>query len=303
MSSFPEEHLDAPVGYFIGQPGGTLHNGRWTILRKLGWGPRSSTWLAVDSEDPDNIEAIKIPWPLLRTPCPPTSAIFSKVHSKPNSTLSPSLRPGFYEESVKGKHLALVFHVLRSSVESFRAESGGSLPVAIVKRIAACVLEPLVDLSKKNNVHGVPAVTADNILFSAPQQGPEIKALLEASPSAPVEEMIGADGATYKVVKSQSFAPRADEEIADQYLSNLGHGTVFSQLVKNKTMSPPRSTWALPCVLFLTGTPLFSSSSSAKTIPNLEELLFSSNKLSNGDILSAAAFIKSTLTIDKAKRA
>ncbi|KAF8960296.1 hypothetical protein BDZ97DRAFT_1666012 [Flammula alnicola] len=225
MPSFPEESLDAPVGYFAGQPGGTLNNGRWTITRKLGWGPHSSTWLAVDSEDANNIEAIKI-----FTVAASKDSLSTNERDLLQGPLKdkfqslPSLRSSFYEESVKGKHLALVFHVLGSSVESYRTAAGGSLPVPIVKKIAAGVLEPLVDLHKKNIVHG--AVTANNILFAAPQQGAEIKALLEASPSAPVEEVVGADGATYKAVKSQPFAPGSAEEVADQvfYLSNLENG-------------------------------------------------------------------------------
>ena len=60
MSQFPEEQLDSSVGFFAAQPGQALQNNRWSIMRKLGWGPRSSTWLAVNSKDPDNITAVKI---------------------------------------------------------------------------------------------------------------------------------------------------------------------------------------------------------------------------------------------------
>ena len=42
-NSFPEEKLDSPAGYLATQPGETLNNGRRRIIRKLGWGPRSST--------------------------------------------------------------------------------------------------------------------------------------------------------------------------------------------------------------------------------------------------------------------
>ena len=49
--SLPEEQLDAPLGYFPSQPGHTLKDGTWTITRKLGWGPRSSTWLFTDKND------------------------------------------------------------------------------------------------------------------------------------------------------------------------------------------------------------------------------------------------------------
>ncbi|KAF8876993.1 kinase-like domain-containing protein [Gymnopilus junonius] len=60
MSLFPEELLDSPIGYFPGRLNQTLNNGRWTIIRKLGWGPCSSCWLAVDPKDPEDIEAVKV---------------------------------------------------------------------------------------------------------------------------------------------------------------------------------------------------------------------------------------------------
>ena len=50
MSQFPEEPLsssaEAGLGYFPVSPSQTLKNGQYTIIRKLGWGPRSSVWLA-----------------------------------------------------------------------------------------------------------------------------------------------------------------------------------------------------------------------------------------------------------------
>ena len=48
---FPEEHLDSALGYFPLLPGRKLDNERWTIIRKLGWGPRSSTWLVQASKE------------------------------------------------------------------------------------------------------------------------------------------------------------------------------------------------------------------------------------------------------------
>lgn len=148
--SFAEEQLNSSVGYFVGEPGATLQGGEWTITRKLGWGPRSSTWLAVSSKDPNNIEAIKIF----------TVAATQDGHAanerdlldgplKDSFQTLPTLRSSFYE----GKHLALVLHVLGSSVESFRVAHGGSLPLPAVKKIVADVLESLAVLQKKKIVH------------------------------------------------------------------------------------------------------------------------------------------------------
>ena len=61
MSAFPEEQFDSSAGYFAARPGQTLKDGRWTITRKLGWGPRSSTWFAIDNNESElSYGAIKI---------------------------------------------------------------------------------------------------------------------------------------------------------------------------------------------------------------------------------------------------
>jgi hypothetical protein len=53
-AAFPEEQLeklDSPACYFavLAKPLRMIDGRRWTITRKLGWGPRSSTWLALDN--------------------------------------------------------------------------------------------------------------------------------------------------------------------------------------------------------------------------------------------------------------
>ena len=52
MSQFPEEPLNAPAsegfGYFPAFPGLILDQNRYEVVSKLGFGPRSSVWLAND---------------------------------------------------------------------------------------------------------------------------------------------------------------------------------------------------------------------------------------------------------------
>lgn len=54
MSQFPEEPLNAPAsegfGYFPAFPGLKLDQNRYEVVRKLGFGPRSSVWLVTDTE-------------------------------------------------------------------------------------------------------------------------------------------------------------------------------------------------------------------------------------------------------------
>lgn len=154
-TTFAEEQFDSSVGYFEGEPGKVLQDGKWTIIRKLGWGPRSSTWLAVDSKDPENIEAIKLfTVAASRESFANNECNVLQGPLKDHFQSFPSLRSTFYEESPKGRHLALVLHVLGPSLESFRVKTGGALPLSTVKKIVADVLESLAILQGKKIVHG-----------------------------------------------------------------------------------------------------------------------------------------------------
>lgn len=63
--SFPEEPLDLPPSEGEGHPAGIhqkLNSGKFDIVRKLGYGPRSSTWLAYtwdEEEEKERYFAIK----------------------------------------------------------------------------------------------------------------------------------------------------------------------------------------------------------------------------------------------------
>ena len=52
MSQFPEEPLNLPTsegfGYYPAYPSLKLKEGRYEVIRKLGYGPRSSVWLVED---------------------------------------------------------------------------------------------------------------------------------------------------------------------------------------------------------------------------------------------------------------
>lgn len=54
MNGFPEEPLDLSAeqgcGFFPARAGSSLKNGRFKVLRKLGRGQYSSTWLVSDSQ-------------------------------------------------------------------------------------------------------------------------------------------------------------------------------------------------------------------------------------------------------------
>jgi len=220
--------------------------------------------------------------------------------------------------------------VLGPSVESFRPSSnGGYLPLHIVRKIVADIVEALCELEKKKVIHG--AVNTDNFLFVSAQESPDIRNAISASPTNQAEEIIGSDGAIYHVVRSQPIEHGFkwnDSQVtfaeASICLSNFGcacftHGPSSSSTPAPGTISAPEALqgekldqksdiWALGIAtyLLLTGAPLFPASSLGdykETIANLEQLLVSSNKLSLVDIPPTLTFLKACLEIDPADRA
>ena len=157
MSPFPEEQLDSSLGYFPAQLGQTFKHNTWTITRKLGWGPRSSTWLVVDKDDQHR--ALKIL----------TAAASADPNSKrePDFLFSfeqgfssglPDLLETFEEKDESGRtHLCLLFRLLGTSVEDLRQGNvydGQNLPVHIVQKIIGDISGRLVCLATRNIIHG-----------------------------------------------------------------------------------------------------------------------------------------------------
>ena len=160
-STFPEEQLDSGAGYFPVKPGQSLDGGRWTIIRKLGWGPRSSTWLAVDNNRDESdplYRAIKI----LTTTATEDSTgnnerYFLLLDPLKDISSICRLKGHFYEHDIKGKrHLCLVFHTFGASVEELRLTNinGENLPVHAVQKIAFRLSESLAHLADLKIIHG-----------------------------------------------------------------------------------------------------------------------------------------------------
>ena len=160
MATFPEEQLDLPAGYFPARPGQKLKDGRFTIMRKLGWGPRSSTWLALDNNaDGLSYEAIKI--------FTVTATEDSTGNNERNILLNPAmmdisigipkLRSYFYEHDTKGKrHLCLGLTVLGSSAEDLRLTNiydGEYLPVHVVQKVIGVMAMKLANLADLKMIH------------------------------------------------------------------------------------------------------------------------------------------------------
>ncbi|KAJ3514132.1 hypothetical protein NLJ89_g2540 [Agrocybe chaxingu] len=337
MSLFPEEQLDSPLGYFPVQPGQTLKEGGWTVVRKLGWGPRSSTWLAVDKQEGvDRYGAIKIL--TVAATEDSTGKIERDIMLGPVKNIQsgvPELLANFYEHDTKGRrHLCLVFRVLGYSVEDLRLSNiydGEYLPLHTVQKVVGDISERLAQLADQKFVHG--AVTADNFLFWSVQAAVDIRKMLAKSPSNKADKIQGSDGIMYPVVKSQPIpngfrwdSPEEDTMRAVIYLSNYAHARPIGcagTLDSPKNLLPPEALqggrvdhksdiWMLGCTtyLLLTGNVLFSDSyiasptkTATEALGKLETLLTESEKLAESDISSTASFLRSCLAIKPTNRA
>lgn len=157
MSLFPEEQLDSPLGYFPAQLGQTLKDGKWTIARKLGWGPRSSTWLVIDHDDMHR--ALKILTAAATAdPKAKNERYFVLEAEKAVSSGVPELLETFQETDGQGrKHLCLLFRILGPSVENLRQGNvydGQNLPVHIVQKVISDISHHLASLATRNIIHG-----------------------------------------------------------------------------------------------------------------------------------------------------
>ena len=157
MSPFPEEQLDSPLGYFPAQLGQTLQDNTWTITRKLGWGPRSSTWLVVNKDD--QYYALKILTAAASAdPNSEREADFLFSFEEGFSSGLPDLRETFGEEDELGReHLCLLFMLLGTSVEDLRqgnVYNEQKLPVHIVQKVIGDISGRLHCLATQNIIHG-----------------------------------------------------------------------------------------------------------------------------------------------------
>ncbi|KAJ3520420.1 hypothetical protein NMY22_g12768 [Coprinellus aureogranulatus] len=322
MSTFPEEPLNA--GYFPGTPNQVLNNGTYTIVRKLGWGTRSSTWLVRQSPSATNSEVLY--W---------AAQIFTTSSSKDAETnLLPVLKTPILSSGALSVPLtsAGVF-TRRSPVLFDDAKNGGAkagLPVHTVQRITSVVLEALQSLHSRHIMHG--GVTLENVAFSPLTQAEFLQPVLDASP--PPTDTITIDGLT--VVRSQPldhYKPTWNEpmsDVADWMLDLVGYGHAqvsefklepdhdYASAPETLTSDPScglhTDIWMLGSLVFhlLTGRPLLSSPSTASSTDKLTEITNALQTLEKtladalpnaSDAQAAYAFLQKSLVVDPEGRA
>ena len=165
---FPEEGLNLPRGYYPIQPEQKLGSKpEYKIIRKLGYGPRSNTWLVLRAHDPGHF-AVKIftvaASERAKSVELPIMKEVDKV-SRTNSLELQTFQDFFWEESSAGSHLCVVMSPLTTSVKDLQRDAKNRrLPVHVVQRIVWSVSNSLNGLHDAKIMHGR---TCFNSLFNS----------------------------------------------------------------------------------------------------------------------------------------
>ncbi|KAF6756033.1 CMGC/SRPK protein kinase [Ephemerocybe angulata] len=291
MNTFPEEPLNLSAaegfGYFPADINQTVDGGKYTIIRKLGWGPRSSTWLVTEGTG-----SAMVSWAMQAFTVAESRDVESRLLPILGNEISrvgtwitfPNFRASFWEKSVHGQHLCFIMsnygeplsNVLRDATNSGR----GGLPVHVVQYTAGVILDILKPLHKEKVLHG--GIKLENIVFWPATYGNELEEYLDKFPPATTQIIDG-----LPVVLSQSLNNYGAEwdapmdEVANWMLILAGFGHIQvspyrpevgldysfapETLLRVPTCGLATDTWMLGCLVFqlLTGKRLFTSTSTA----------------------------------------
>lgn len=160
--SFPEE----PLNLFPSEGGGyypaaihqLIHNGEYEIIRKLGYGPRSSTWLVLhDSENEPIYSALKILTVAASEGAKETELPILKAMSdlRRFDLRLPVFRGSFLEQSGAGTHLCIVMSAMATSARALqRGADQNRLPLHVVQELVYTAANALAGLHKEKIMHG-----------------------------------------------------------------------------------------------------------------------------------------------------
>ena len=161
MSPFPEEPLNLSPseggGHYPAEIHQKLNGDKYKIIRKLGYGPRSSTWLVLRVHDPGHFAVKIFTVPASERAKSVELPIIKEVDkiSRSGSLELPTFHGSFWEESSAGSHICFVMNPLSTSVKILQRDAENQqLPVHVVQRILLSVSSSLNGLHNANIMHG-----------------------------------------------------------------------------------------------------------------------------------------------------
>lgn len=215
-SESEEEDEYCEGGYYQVQIGESLHNGRYIILQKLGWGHFSTVWLVFDilktkhcaikihKSDPKYTEAARDEIKLLQA---------LRTDGKCKDTVV-QLLDYFEQQGPHGWHICLTFELLSKSLLSlFKRFNYNGIPVSMIRILARQILESLEYIHVHCGIMHTD-LKPENVLF-VPCEAEMITLQQDASRSAEelqLEEVKGAKlhtlslGHIYRPIPELAFA-------------------------------------------------------------------------------------------------
>ncbi|KAI0046144.1 kinase-like protein [Auriscalpium vulgare] len=267
-TNFPEENLLLNVpeghGFFLTRPGALLKDGRYKVIRKLGRGRCSSTFLVEDVSPRHDLKYLAVKVLFVSSTIALEKGIIQELdvlqvvkdaRSGPGGCYVPlpNLVDHFALRGPHGVHYCFVTLPLRSDIHAYRATAPtGRLSVHIVRPIICDALEAVRFLHARDIIHAgmwplrshshlilvecCVDIKADNVLFSGPSTS-EIEEIIAKEPPV-IDGTFEFEGKQYPIMRSQPFPSRMpwdsspfDAETIATVLSDLG-----SALFLNKPM-------------------------------------------------------------------
>ncbi|KAI9057489.1 kinase-like protein [Trametes sanguinea] len=222
--------------YYPARLNTTLHSGRYEILRKLGEGVSSSSWLVHDKQGKPGYRYLAAK--ILTIDATERHAtgqcreleFLKEIAARDEVEFLPLLRDSFVEQGPKGKHLCLVLDLYSTSVSALRRSSPHrALPAYMVRNIVMMLVEALAQLHEMRIVHT--DVKLDNLLFgnSLYPTDDALASYLQSTPPE-FEGEVDLDGQKYPLVKPQPIphvfkwdTSAFEAETMIIYLTDLGH--------------------------------------------------------------------------------
>ena len=251
---FPEEPLyltpSKGGGFYPARIHQNLDDGKYKIVRKLGYGPRSSTWLVshTQAHEPGHF-AVKIFTVAASERAKdvelPIMEEVDKV-SRLGSLELPTFYSSFFVETSMGRHLCFVMNPLSTSVWDLQQDANYQrLPVHVVQRIVWSVSNSLNGLHGVKIMHGrtflihdlfhpgtianpLLEIKAENIFFSTSTQIEHLQPVLDSEPLPTVHRI-----KNYTIILSQplrhGFKWNDNRKAVVEWqvhLYNFGHGKI-----------------------------------------------------------------------------